>query len=132
MPLSPVPGAHVPMPVALPSSSSVDTRVGAPSEGAVSVQAAQDDFQQLRRQLTNQSQLHRVKTGLGDLEKHDEDFDLLAYMRNEGDKRDQEGFKRKVVGVVWSSLSVTGVGGMKVSSSMRSAMPRIKPLPSSE
>jgi ATP-binding cassette subfamily G (WHITE) protein 2 (SNQ2) len=44
----------------------------------------------------------------------DEDFDLLAYLRNEDEQRDSAGFKRKVIGVSWSKLNVQGNGGMKV------------------
>lgn len=95
------------------------TRIGTPVEGHVSVKAAAEDFDALRRELTNSSQLHRIKTGQRDLEKDEQDFDLLAYMRHEGDKRDAGGWKRKVVGVVWTGLSVTGVGGVKVSAILR-------------
>jgi hypothetical protein len=114
MPPSPTLGATSTYPPS-PSPSSPLTRVGTPVEGVVSVKTATEEFEVLRRELTDSSQLHRIKTGQKDLEKDEQDFDLLSFMRSEGDKRDAGGYKRKVVGAVWTGLSVTGVGGVKVS-----------------
>lgn len=76
--------------------------------------------QDLRRELSRRSSLYRTKTGHKDVEKEgsedSEDFDLLAYLRDEADQYDAAGFKRKVVGVSWDKLNVTGAGGMKVCS----------------
>lgn len=66
-------------------------------------------MQELRRQYSRQSSLHRIKSGQKDLEKEgsndSEDFDLLAYLRGESDQYDAAGFKRKVVGVSWDKLN---------------------------
>mgnify|MGYP001582929335 FL=1 len=45
-----------------------------------------------------------------------DDFDLLKYMRSSAAVREENGFKRKAVGLTWEKLRVTGVGGKKVSS----------------
>ncbi|GJN91548.1 hypothetical protein Rhopal_004571-T1 [Rhodotorula paludigena] len=84
----------------------------------VDVKRAEAEFEELRRQYSRQSSLHRIKSGQKDLEKEgsndSEDFDLLAYLRGESDQYDAAGFKRKVVGVSWDKLNVTGAGGMKI------------------
>ena len=89
------------------------------SQPSVSVTGAKADFEALRRQLTRTSSLYRVQTGQKDPEKegeHVDDFDLLKYMRSSAAVREENGFKRKAVGLTWEKLSVTGVGGKKVSS----------------
>ncbi|GAA5979902.1 hypothetical protein JCM11641_007581 [Rhodosporidiobolus odoratus] len=83
----------------------------------VHVKQAEAQFEELRRELSRRSSLHRVKTGQkSDLEKgtEEEDFDLLAYLRNEVQQYDDAGFKRKVVGVSWDKLKVVGNGGIKL------------------
>ncbi|GAA6043179.1 hypothetical protein JCM8097_008713 [Rhodosporidiobolus ruineniae] len=83
----------------------------------VNVKRAEAQFEELRRELSRRSSLHRVQTGQKDPEKEgadDEDFDLLAYLRNEAQQYDEAGFKRKVVGVSWDKLHVTGNGGIKL------------------
>ena len=70
----------------------------------VNVKNAQEDFEELRRQLTRQSSLHRTLTHQRDSEKEGddaEDFDLLDYMRARASERNENGFKSKQVGVVW-------------------------------
>ncbi|BGO92884.1 hypothetical protein NBRC10512_008005 [Rhodotorula toruloides] len=85
---------------------------------SVNVKRAESQFEDLRRELSRSSSLHRVRTGQKDVEKEgsesSEDFDLLAYLRNEADQYDAAGFKRKVVGVSWDKLRVTGNGGIKM------------------
>lgn len=86
----------------------------------VDIASAEKAFSDLRQSLSRSSALHRTITGQTDAEKeaeHAEDFDLLAYLTSESDQRDGAGFKRKHVGVIWDSLCVKGVGGMKVSTS---------------
>lgn len=48
-------------------------------------------------------------------DEEEEIFDLLSYMKGELEERDNNGFKRKHVGVIWDDLSIIGVGGLKVS-----------------
>ncbi|GAA5969290.1 hypothetical protein JCM8115_006751 [Rhodotorula mucilaginosa] len=90
---------------------------GRAGEG-VNVRKAEQEFADLRRELSRRSSLYRTKTGHKDVEKEgsedSEDFDLLAYLRDEADQYDAAGFKRKVVGVSWDKLNVTGAGGMKM------------------
>ncbi|GAA5969283.1 hypothetical protein JCM8115_006749 [Rhodotorula mucilaginosa] len=84
----------------------------------VHVDKAKHAFAVLRHELSRRSSLHRTRTGSKDVEKEgtddSEDFDLLAYLRNESEQYDAAGFKRKVIGVVWEKLNVTGAGGMKM------------------
>lgn len=83
-------------------------------------------LQNIRRELSRRSSLHRTQTGAKDREKEgsdsSEDFDLLDYLRGETDQYDAAGFKRKVVGVSWTKHNVQGAGGMKVRLSL--AAPR--------
>lgn len=84
----------------------------------VDIQSAEKAFSDLRQALSRSSALHRTITGQTDAEKeaeHAEDFDLLEYLTSESEQRDGAGFKRKHLGVIWDSLCVKGVGGMKVS-----------------
>lgn len=97
----------------------------------VSITEANEVFNELRRELSNISSLHRTltsnndnkTTSAKDLEKQistendeeEEIFDLLSYMKGELEERDNNGFKRKHVGVIWDDLSIIGVGGLKVS-----------------
>lgn len=96
------------------SISSASTRADPPVAG-VDVKRAEGEFEDLRRQLTRTSSLHRTITGQKDAEKADEDdFDLLEYMTDSAAKRGAHGFRKKEVGVIWDNLTVTGAGGMKV------------------
>ena len=74
--------------------------------------------QALTREFSRRSSHFRSHDGEKDLEAEgddaSEDFNLLAYLRNEEAQYDAAGFKRKVVGVSWDKLNVTGSGGMKV------------------
>ena len=67
---------------------------------AVDVHDAEKRFEDLRRQLSRTSSLHRTVTGQKDVEAGEEDdFDLAEYLNNSLAERDAAGFKRKVVGV---------------------------------
>ncbi|KAL8291281.1 hypothetical protein RQP46_002259 [Phenoliferia psychrophenolica] len=96
------------------SPSSKDTT----SPPHVDVALAEKEFESLRRELTRTSSLHRTITGQKDPEKGDggdeDDFDLLEYMTDSNARRGEHGFRRKALGVVWSGLTVTGAGGMKI------------------
>ncbi|KAK4052255.1 ATP-binding cassette transporter snq2 [Microbotryomycetes sp. JL221] len=93
-----------------------------PQRGHVDVDAAKSDFEQLRRHLSRQSSLYRTQTGQRDPEKggadddddSEGDFDLRAYLHEGVQKRDEAGFRRKVLGVTWTKLRVVGAGGMKI------------------
>jgi ATP-binding cassette, subfamily G (WHITE), member 2, SNQ2 len=98
------------------SSSSSQTQAGEAGH-QVNVKDAERAFEELRRQLSTASSLHRTRTGEKDPEKEgqdSDDFDLSEYLNNSLEARDNAGFKRKVVGVTWDNLRVTGAGGMKV------------------
>lgn len=93
------------------SSATVDDSQGP----RVDVQDAEKQFEELRRQLSRSSSLHRTITGQKDVEAGaEEDFDLAEYLQGGLAERDAAGFKRKVVGVTWNNLTVTGAGGMKI------------------
>ncbi|KAK4699639.1 hypothetical protein P7C70_g6621, partial [Phenoliferia sp. Uapishka_3] len=96
-------------------SSSAEKQKPDAIEG-VDVKRAESEFDDLRRQLSHSSSLHRTNTGQKDAEKADdgEDFDLLEYMTDSSATRGHHGFKKKALGVVWDGLTVTGAGGMKV------------------
>lgn len=99
------------------SSSSSQTQAGEDGH-QVNVKEAERQFEELRRQLSRASSLHRTRTGEKDQEKEgqdSDDFDLSEYLNNSLQARDKAGIRRKVVGVTWDHLRVTGAGGMKVS-----------------
>ncbi|ORY59909.1 pleiotropic drug resistance ABC transporter [Leucosporidium creatinivorum] len=98
------------------SSASSQTQAGEDGN-QVNVKEAERQFEELRRQLSRASSLHRTRTGDKDGEKEgddSDDFDLLEYLQGGLEARDNAGFKRKVVGVTWDNLRVTGAGGMKI------------------
>lgn len=102
------------------SSNASSDRTQAEGEQAghkVDVQDAERAFEDLRRELSRASSLHRTRTGQRDEEKgrDEDDFDLAEYLSSSLAERDAAGFKRKVVGTTWTDLRVTGAGGMKVS-----------------
>ncbi|GAA5991262.1 hypothetical protein JCM10908_003228 [Rhodotorula pacifica] len=84
----------------------------------VNVSKAEAEFAALRRELSRRSSQFRNGVGEKDHESEgqdaSEDFDLLSYLRNEEEQYDAAGFKRKVVGVSWDKLHVTGNGGMQM------------------
>ncbi|GAA6025845.1 hypothetical protein JCM10207_002683 [Rhodosporidiobolus poonsookiae] len=87
------------------------------AEQHVHVKSAEAQFEELRRELSRRSSLHRTQTGQKDSEKEgadDDDFDLLEYLQGERHAYDDAGFHRKVVGVSWDKLKVVGNGGIKL------------------
>lgn len=91
-------GAHDHLPSALDEKKSSTP----PPEQApgIDVKQAEGEFEELRRQLSRASSLHRTQTGQKDVEKEGEDeddFDLLAYMKGTRSARDTHGFKAKEV-----------------------------------
>ncbi|GAA5828045.1 hypothetical protein JCM11251_005707 [Rhodosporidiobolus azoricus] len=102
------------------SGASTETLASTPDSAKkgehVNVESAEAQFENLRRELSRRSSLHRVQTGQKDPEKggDDDDFDLLSYLQGERSEYDEAGFKRKVMGVAWDHLRVTGNGGMKL------------------
>lgn len=109
------------------TSSTPSTANNNDNEEHVSVSRAEKQFQDLSRQLSHSSSLHRTLTGNRDPEKgsrskesgsddvSEDEFDLLSYLKGDLDERDAAGIKRKSLGVVWKDLKVIGAGGMKVS-----------------
>ncbi|KAH9815156.1 pleiotropic drug resistance ABC transporter [Melampsora americana] len=87
-------------------------------EGEVNVARAEAEFAELKRQLTHAStSFNRSRHSLPlDKEKDqdDDEFDLLDYLRGQSQERDAHGFHHKRLGVVFSDLSVTGMGGMRL------------------
>lgn len=67
----------------------------------IDVKRAEGEFEELRRQLSRASSLHRTQTGQKDAEKEgaddDDDFDLLDYFKGSRAARDAHGFKAKEV-----------------------------------
>ncbi|GAA6042344.1 hypothetical protein JCM8097_003859 [Rhodosporidiobolus ruineniae] len=88
-------------------------------EEHVDVRKAEDQFEQLRRQLSRHSSQHVNQTGQRDIEKeagsnNSSQFDLLAYLQGEVNESDEAGLKRKALGVSWEKLRVVGAGGEKM------------------
>lgn len=84
-------------------------RAGAGLTNGVDVRQAEDDFAELRRELTRVSSLHRVQTDQKDTEMADgdeDDFDLLTYLKGSKGARDAHGMKNK--SVASSSIALFG------------------------
>ncbi|KNE98935.1 hypothetical protein PSTG_07780 [Puccinia striiformis f. sp. tritici PST-78] len=92
------------------SESTIEASI--PTENSVDVARAEREFAALSRQLSRASSagLHadiEVQNG-------DEEFDLLIYLRGQSKTRDEHGFKLKCLGVIFSNLSVSGMGGFRL------------------
>ena len=91
------------------------------SEGEVDVQRAEEQFDELCRQLSRESKKTRRSDSKGfferDIEKsevppEDEPFDLRAYLSSSNDKYQKAGLAHKHVGVTWEDLQVDVFGGV--------------------
>lgn len=93
----------------------------------ISVAGAEDQFAQLKRELTGISEKSRIekasrsKVVLADIEKvassigteeQSEPFDLEATLRGNLEEERHSGIRSKRIGVVWKDLGVTGTGGV--------------------
>ncbi|KAK9486914.1 ABC-2 type transporter-domain-containing protein [Lipomyces starkeyi] len=98
-----------------------DGRWGEAVEGAgVDVAQAEQEFEELRQELSRTSRISRITSarsdaGDYDIEKHavdddEEGWDLEAWIRNETKKENDSGLKPKRIGVSFKDLTVTGVG----------------------
>lgn len=89
---------------------------GHTEQGNVDVNAAENDFNQLQRELTHASSKHlgpkKDLESLPDFD--DEDFDLRTYLRGVRARSDYAGVKHKRVGVIWDDLTVEGIGMTRV------------------
>lgn len=87
-------------------------------EGGVNVARAEAEFAELKRQLTHAStSINRSRHSLPLDKEKDQDsdeFDLLAYLRGQTQEMAAHGFHHKRLGVVFSDLSVTGMGGIRL------------------
>lgn len=101
-------------------------------KGGIAVQRAEAEFAQLSKELSRTSQIsrrmsrvqshhsHKNQT-ITDVEKgadgssvsSEEAFDLEKTLRGNRDEEEAAGIKSKRIGVVWDSLTVRGVGGVK-------------------
>jgi len=88
------------------------TEASAPTEDSIDVVRAEQEFAKLSRQLS------KASSGgiLADKEKQtgDDEFDLLSYLRGQSQTRDKHGFHLKCLGVIFSNLSVSGMGGLRL------------------
>jgi ABC-type multidrug transport system ATPase subunit len=83
------------------------------SEGnAVNIEDAMSNYEEIRRELTQQSRLSRIKSSTpGEAEKGDvSDFDLTDFLKNQNDQGEAQGFYPKHMGVIWKNLVVQGLG----------------------
>ncbi|KAI7870736.1 ABC-2 type transporter-domain-containing protein [Spinellus fusiger] len=74
---------------------------------AVNIEAAKSDYEELRRELTQQS--HRKSVNDAELGTSDE-FDLTEFLNEQWRQGKEAGFHPKNMGVVWKDLSVKGSG----------------------
>ena len=83
------------------------------SEGnAVNIEEAMSNYEEIRRELTQQSRISRRKSMTPDqAEKGDvKDFDLTDFLREQNESSESQGFHPKHMGVVWKNLVVQGLG----------------------
>ena len=95
----------------------------------VSVERAEEEFAELRRELTGISQRSQrsrrqsissaiqkgkdvEKGAVSDLASDDEQFDLEGTLRGNKTTDEEAGIRSKRIGVVWEGLTVTGQGGV--------------------
>ena len=83
------------------------------SEGnAVNIEEAMSNYEEIRRELTQQSRISRRKSMTPDqAEKGDvKDFDLTDFLREQNESGESQGFHPKHMGVIWKDLVVQGLG----------------------
>lgn len=100
--------------------SRTDTRGGYGERrgNAVSYENAVNNYEELRRELTQQSR--RMSVSLGEKGGMDE-FDLNDYLTDAKAKSEEAGINRKSLGLIWRNLTVkvSGSGGTKLLHRMR-------------
>lgn len=79
---------------------------------AVNIEEAMSNYEEIRRELTQQSRISRRKSMTPDqAEKGDvKDFDLTDFLREQTESSESQGFHPKHMGVVWKDLVVQGLG----------------------
>ncbi|KAI9474016.1 MAG: ABC-2 type transporter-domain-containing protein [Benjaminiella poitrasii] len=79
---------------------------------AVNIEDAISNYEEIRREMTQQSRLSRQKsTHPDEAEKGDvKDFDLTDFLRDQHSQVEAAGFHPKHMGVVWKDLTVQGLG----------------------
>jgi ABC-type multidrug transport system ATPase subunit len=92
----------------LPNGGAFGEREG----NAVNIEDAMSNYEEIRRELTQQSRISRRKSMTADqAEKGDvKDFDLTDFLRDQTDQVEAAGFHPKHMGVVWKDLVVQGLG----------------------
>lgn len=99
------------------------------TRSGISVEQARDDFQQLRKQLSNVSKHSRASRKEAEKEANKNDsieaamttsssdtedqFDLEGALRTGLDAEQRAGIRPKHIGVVWEDFTVKGMGGME-------------------
>ncbi|PLW22332.1 hypothetical protein PCASD_11177 [Puccinia coronata f. sp. avenae] len=83
-----------------------------PAQDSVDVAGAERDFAELNRQLSKVSS----REAYSDKEQQnwEDQFDLLTYLRGQWQTREKYGFHSKSLGVIFSDLSVSGMGGLRL------------------
>ncbi|KAH9822134.1 ABC-2 type transporter-domain-containing protein [Melampsora americana] len=81
-------------------------------DGLVDIKRAQTEFGQVQLQMSEMSASKIPTLDLSDKEAQaDDGFDLLKYLRGERQAMDSRGFLQKRIGVIFSNLGVSGMGG---------------------
>ncbi|KAG1138899.1 hypothetical protein G6F38_010219 [Rhizopus arrhizus] len=89
---------------------------GEVSGNAVNIQNAMSNYEELRRELTTQSRMSRIKSthasdAVDVAEKGDvKDFDLTEFLSEQNDQSANAGMYPKHMGLIWKNLVVQGVG----------------------
>ncbi|KAI8330865.1 ABC-2 type transporter-domain-containing protein [Chlamydoabsidia padenii] len=81
---------------------------GERSGNAVDIDAAMQDYEQLRKELTQHSR--RMSKSANDAENGTPDFDLTDFLKNQREQGAAAGFHPKHMGVYWKDLVVQGLG----------------------
>jgi ABC-type multidrug transport system ATPase subunit len=89
---------------------------GEVSGNAVNIQNAMSNYEELRRELTTQSRMSRIKSthasdAVDVAEKGDvKDFDLTEFLSEQNDQSANAGMYPKHMGLIWKNLVVQGLG----------------------
>ncbi|MBW0499304.1 hypothetical protein O181_039019, partial [Austropuccinia psidii MF-1] len=82
----------------------------------IDVVRAEEEFAELSRQLSKLSASIAGNSVHADKEKgvQDDEFDLVDYLSGRNEKRREHGFNLKCLGVIFSDLTVNGMGGIRL------------------
>lgn len=83
---------------------------GEANGNAVDIQSAFEEYEHVRRTLTERSNAAAATGQKVDIEKGEQVFDLTEYLANQHAQLTEAGLKAKNMGLVWKGLTVKGLG----------------------